>query len=114
MAVGYTHCCGLDSHKKTVGAGVMRSTPGQKPVTETRTFRTMTADLLAVADWLSEVDGTHGAMDSTGVYWRPIYHLREGLCARLRVKAQHINTVPGRNTEVKAAAWMAELLRHGL
>jgi transposase len=114
MEVVYTHCCGLDIHKKTVVACVIRSTPGQKPVKETRTFRTMTADLLALADWLSEVDCTHVAMESTGVYWRPIYNLLEGLFELLLVNAQHIKTVPGRKTDVKDAEWIAELLRHGL
>jgi transposase len=84
------------------------------PVKETRTFRTMTVDLLALADWLSEVDCTHVAMESTGVYWRPIYNLLEGLFELLLVNAQHIKTVPGRKTDVKDAEWIAELLRHGL
>jgi transposase len=114
MEVVYTHCCGLDIHKKTVVACVIRSTLGQKPVKETRTFRTMTADLLALADWLSEVDCTQVAMESTGVYWRPIYNLLAGLFALLLVNAQHIKTVPGRKTDVKDAEWIAELLRHGL
>ena len=114
MEVIYPRCCGLDIHKKTVVACVILSDPGQPPRKETQTFRTMTADLLALADWLSELECTHVAMESTGVYWRPIYNLLEGLFELLLVNAQHIKTVPGRKTDVKDAAWIAELLRHGL
>lgn len=74
----------------------------------------MTADLLALADWLSDMGCTHVAMESTGVYWRPIYNLMEGLFELLLVNAQHIKAVPGRKTDVKDADWIAELLRHGL
>jgi transposase len=72
MEVIYPRCCGLDIHKKTVVACVILSAPGHPPRQETRTFRTMTADLLALADWLSELECTHVAMESTGVYWRPV------------------------------------------
>jgi len=74
----------------------------------------MTADLLALADWLQEAGCTHVAMESTGVDWRPVYNLLAGQCALLVVNAQHIKAVPGRKTDVKDAAWIAELLRHGL
>jgi transposase len=114
MEVLYTRCCGLDIHKKSVVACLIITEPGQQPVKETRTFRTMTADLLALADWLSDMGCTHVAMESTGVYWRPIYNLMEGLFELLWVNAQHIKAVPGRQTDVKDADWIAELLRHGL
>src|SRR5262247_1678947 len=114
MDVLYSRCCGLDVHKKTVVACCILSTKGRKPVKETRTFRTMTADLLALADWLQEKGCTHVAMESTGVYWRPVYNLLEGQCELLVVNAQHIKAVPGRKTDVKDAAWIAALLRHGL
>jgi transposase len=114
MDVIYPRCCGLDVHKKTVVACCMLSTEGRKPVKETRTFRTMTTDLLALADWLQEKGCTHVAMESTGVYWRPVYNVLEGQCELLVVNAQHIKAVPGRKTDVKDAAWIAELLRHGL
>jgi len=114
MDVMYPRCCGLDVHKKTVAACLIISTEGPEPVKEIRTFRTMTADLLALADWLQEAGCTHVAMESTGVYWRPVYNLLEGQCELLVVNAQHIKTVPGRKTDVKDAAWIAELLRHGL
>lgn len=114
MEVLYTRCCGLDIHKKSVVACLIITEPGHKPVKETRTFRTMTADLLALADWLSDMGCTHVAMESTGVYWRPIYNLMEGLFELLVINAQHIKAVPGRKTDVKDAEWIAELLRHGL
>jgi transposase len=114
MDVIYPRCCGLDIHKKTVVACLMTSETGQPPVQTIRTFRTMTADLLALADWLHAAGCTHVAMESTGVYWRPIDNILEGLLTLLVVNAQHMKAVPGRKTDVKDAAWMAELLRHGL
>ena len=114
MDVIYPRCCGLDVHKKTGVACCMLSTKGRKPVKETRPFRTMTTDLWALADWLQEQGCSHVAMESTGVYWRPVYNLLEGQFALLVVNAQHSKAVPGRKTDVKDAAWLAELLRHGL
>jgi transposase len=114
MDVLYPQCCGLDVHKKTVVACLITSAEGSEPVKEMRTFRTMTADLLALADWLQEAGCTHIAMESTGVYWRPVYNLLEGQFELLVVNAQHMKTVPGRKTDIKDAAWIAELLRHGL
>ena len=114
MDVVYTHCCGLDIHKKTVVACLITNSKGPEPVKTTRPFRTMTADLLALADWLQQAGCTHVAMESTGVYWRPVYNLLEGQFELLVVNTQHIKAVPGRKTDVKDAAWLAELLRHGL
>jgi transposase len=114
MDVIYARCCGLDIHKKTVVACLISSAPRQPPQKEVRTFRTVTAELLLLADWLQAAGCTHVAMESTGVYWRPVYNLLEGLFTLLVVNAQHIKTVPGRKTDVKDAEWIAELLRHGL
>jgi transposase len=114
MDVIYSRCCGLDIHKKTVVACLISSAHGQPPQKEVRTFRTMTAELLLLADWLQVADCTHVAMESTGIYWRPVYNLLEGLFTLLVVNAQHIKAVPGRKTDVKDAEWIAELLRHGL
>jgi transposase len=114
MDVIYSRCCGLDIHKKTVVACLISSARGQQPQKEVRTFRTMTAELLLLADWLHAAECTHVAMESTGVYWRPVYNLLEGLFTLLVVNAQHIKAVPGRKTDVKDAEWIAELLRHGL
>src|SRR3989304_1810047 len=109
MQVVHERCAGLDVHKKTVVASVI--TPeGQ----ETRTFGTMTKDLLEMADWFSERQVTHVAMESTGVYWKPVYNLLEEGFTVLVVNAHHIKAVPGRKTDVKDAEWIADLLRHGL
>jgi transposase len=114
MEVVYSHCCGLDVHKKTVVACLFTpAAPGQ-PAKEIRTFSTMTADLLTLADWLTAAGCTHVAMESTGVYWKPVYNLLEGLFELLVVNAQHIKAVPGRKTDVGDAEWIADLLRHGL
>lgn len=110
MEVLYPRCCGLDVHQKTVVACVR--TPEGK---ETRTFKAMTAELLELADWLAAKGVTHAAMESTGVYWQPVYNLLEPLgFTLLVVNAHHIKTVPGRKTDMKDAEWVAELLRHGL
>jgi transposase len=114
MDVIYPRCCGLDIHTKTVVACLLTSEEGQPPAKPIRTFGTMTTDLLALADWLHTAGCPHVAMESTGVYWRPIDNLLEGLFTLLVVNAQHMQAVPGRKTDVKDAAWIAELLRHGL
>lgn len=82
---------------------------------ESRTFKTVTGELLELAEWLASKDVTHVAMESTGVYWQPVYNLLEQLkFTLLVVNAHHIKTVPGRKTDMKDAEWVAELLRHGL
>ena len=114
MEVVYPRCCGLDIHKQLVVACLI--TPGDDgaPRKEVRTFGTMTDDLLVLADWLVDAGCTHVAMESTGVYWRPIYNLLEGSFTLLLVNAQHIKAVPGRKTDVRDCEWIADLLRHGL
>lgn len=114
MEVLYPHCCGLDVHKKTVVACMLVTEAGKAVRKEVRTFPTMSADLLDLADWLRECGCTHVAMESTGVYWRPIYNLLEDEFTLLVVNAQHIKAVPGRKTDVADSEWIADLLRHGL
>ncbi len=114
MEITYPHAAGLDVHKKTVVACVFVPGPKGKPVKETRTFGTMTQDLLALAAWLTSKGVTHVAMESTGEFWKPVYNLLEATFTVLVVNAQHIKTVPGRKTDVKDAEWIADLLRHGL
>jgi transposase len=110
MKVVYDRCAGLDVHKKSVVCCVL--TPEGK---EIKSFGTMTDDLLQMADWLQESGVSHVAMESTGVYWKPIYNLLEGHeLSVLVVNAQHIKAVPGRKTDVKDAEWIADLLGHGL
>src|SRR5438309_765280 len=116
MEVLYERCCGLDVHKKSVTACLLTPDPAGSPTPckTIRTFPTMTADLLALADWLAEAGVTHVAMESTGVYWKPIWNLLEGQVQLLLVNAQHIKAVPGRKTDVRDCEWIAQLLRHGL
>jgi len=114
MEVVYTHCAGLDVHKKTVVAAMIM--PGSEGglLKETRTFGTMTADLLELSDWLLSGSVTHVAMESTGEYWKPVYNILENNFELLLINAQHIKAVPGRKTDVNDAEWIADLLRHGL
>jgi transposase len=81
---------------------------------EIRQFGTMTNDLLGLSDWLVREGCTHVAMESSGVYWKPVYNILEGQFDWLVVNAQHLKTVPGRKTDVRDAEWIAELLAHGL
>jgi transposase len=107
-------CAGLDVHKKTVVACVRRLGPDGVVGRQVRTFGTMTAALLELADWLEAEGVRHVAMESTGVYWKPVWHLLEDRFELLLVNAQHIKKVPGRKTDVKDAEWIAQLLQHGL
>jgi len=114
MNLVYERCAGLDVHKRTVVACVIiPGTSGQRHK-ERQTFSTMTSDLLRLREWLTTLGVTHVAMESTGVFWKPIYNLLEGHFELLVVNAQHIKTVPGRKTDVKDAEWIADLLQHGL
>jgi transposase len=109
----YPCCAGLDIHKETVVACVRKVTGG-KTHKEIRTFRTETSGLLALADWLTDEGVTHAAMESTGVYWKPVWNILEGVLELLLVNAEHIKQVPGRKTDVKDAEWIAQLLQCGL
>ena len=114
MEVVHARCCGLDVHKDTVVACLLTPGSGGRPQVEVRTFGTLTDELLALGDWLAEAGCTHVAMESTGVYWKPIWNVLEGQVALLLANAQHIKRVPGRKTDVQDAEWIADLLRHGL
>ena len=114
MHVVYARCCGLDVHKKSIPACVLlRDATGQGRQ-EIRRFETMTRDLLELADWLQSHQVTQVAMESTGVYWKPVWNILEGQFAVVLVNAQHIKAVPGRKTDIKDCQWIAELLQHGL
>jgi transposase len=110
MDVVYECCAGLDVHKRLVVACVV--TRGRR---ETVSFGTTTGEIVRLGDWLREQGVTHVAMESTGVYWKPIFNLLEGLdMEALVINAQHVKAIPGRKTDVKDAEWIADLLRHGL
>ena len=114
MNVVYERCAGLDVHKKTVTACVLIAQAGGQPAKTVQTFATMTADLLALREWLHAQQVTHVAMESTGVYWKPVWNLLEDDFALLLVNPAHMKAVPGRKTDVKDAEWIADLLQHGL
>jgi transposase len=114
MQVLYSSCCGLDIHKKLVVACVVRTRADGSVEKESRTFSTMTQDLLALGDWLHAAGCTHIAMESTSSYWRPVYNLLEGHFKLVVGNAYHMKTVPGRKADVEDAEWIAEVLRHGL
>jgi transposase len=105
---------GLDVHKETVVATVISGNFGKRPIMETRTFGTMTPDLLELSDWLSSYGCTHVAMESSGIYWKPVYNILESDFETMVVNAKHIKNVPGRKTDVKDSEWIAQLLRKGL
>ena len=115
MEVRYDCCCGIDVHKKKLAANVLRrSRDGIEEIDEVRTFGTMTGDLLELADWLKQAGCTDVAMESTGVYWKPVFNILEGEFEVVLVNAHHIKTVPGRKTDVQDCQWIAQLLQHGL
>ena len=107
-------CAGLDVHKKTVVACIRRVETDGTISSQVRTFSTWTAELLALSDWLDEQGVHQVAMESTGVYWKPVFNLLEGRFAVLLVNAQRLKNVPGRKTDVKDAEWIAQLLQYGL
>jgi len=113
MQLVYTHCAGLDVHKKTVVACARIVQADGTRTTHIRTFPTTTAGLLLLVDWLLSLSITHVAMESTGEFWKPVYNLLEGSFTVLVVNAQHMKQVPGRKTDVKDAEWIAELLAQG-
>lgn len=114
MQLLHERCCGLDVHKKTVVACVLVTAPDGTVQRTVRSFGTMTADLLALDEWLRRLEVTQVAMESTGVYWRPVYNLLEEGRTLTLVNASHMKAVPGRKTDVKDSEWIADLLRHGL
>jgi len=111
MEVVHEVCCGLDVHKKSVTACVLWASGRRR---QTRAFGTFTRELLELGDWLRACGVTHVAMESTGVYWKPVWNLLEGQFEMLLVNAQHIKAVPGRKTDQKDSEWIADLLQHGL
>ncbi len=114
MDVINARCAGLDVHKDTVVACVRVAVNG-KITRDVRSFGTMTCDLVALLRWLTEMGCTHVAMEATGIYWRPVWHiLSDGVFEMVLANAAHIKNVPGRKTDVNDATWIADLLAHGL
>ena len=114
MEVLHPHCAGLDVHKETVVACVRHVVDG-KVTREVRTFRTTTRELMALSEWLSAEGSTHIAMEATGIYWKPVWHiLADGEFELVLANAAHVKNVPGRKTDVNDATWLADLIAHGL
>ena len=113
MEVVYRRCSGIDVHKESISVCVLLMEDGgvKKQI---RRFATMTRDLLEMSLWLQQLGVTHVAMESTGVYWKPLWNLLEGQFELLLVNAQHIKQVPGRKTDIRDCEWIADLLQHGL
>jgi transposase len=107
-------CAGLDVHQASVVCCVLIGAPGRRPQKLLRSFGTTTRELQALRAWLAEHDVTHVGMESTGVYWKPVYAVLEGHFDLIVGNAHHIKNVPGRKTDVKDAEWIAQLVRHGL
>jgi transposase len=113
MEVIHSKCAGLDVHQKTVVACV-RLAVKRKVGHEVRTFGTTTSELLALSDWLASHGCTHVAMESTGIYWKPVWHVLEGTFDLVLANAMHIKNIPGRKSDVNDATWISDLLAHGL
>jgi transposase len=113
MEVLYPRCAGLDVHQQTVVA-CARLVTEQGVARRVETFETTTRGLERLRDWLTEHGCTHVAMESTGVYWKPVWHILEASFSLLLAHAAHIRNVPGRKSDVNDAVWIADLLAHGL
>ena len=113
MEVLYAKCAGLDVHKDQVTACRRIAIDG-RATQEVRTFATTTSGLLALGEWLTEASCTHVAMEATGVYWKPVWHVLEASFELVLANAQHVRNVPGRKSDVNDAMWLADLLAHGL
>ena len=114
MEVTFSHCCGLDVHKKSVTACTLVPAQGGGVKRQVKTFGTTTGALNELSQWLEHQGITHVAMESTGVYWKPIYNILHERFEVWIVNAYHLKQVPGRKTDVKDAEWIAQLMRHGL
>jgi transposase len=114
MELLYSHCAALDLHKETVVACI-RHMVNSTVTTLVKTFKTTTQELMTLSDWLSEEGVTHIAMEATGIYWKPVWHiLSDGDFTLVLANAAHVKNVPGRKTDVNDATWLADLMAHGL
>jgi transposase len=109
MEIIHRCCCGIDVHAKSLVVCLIKN--GKKQI---RTYSTMTDDLLAMLDWLMSEGCQQVAIESTGVYWKPVFNILEGMLEVVLVNARHVKAVPGRKTDVRDCEWLADLLRHGL
>jgi hypothetical protein len=108
------YCCGLDVHKKRITACLLVGPVDQPPKELLSTFTTTTKGLTALRDWLASYDCTHVAMESTGIFWRPVFNILEGSVTILLANARHMKQLPGRKTDINDSQWIARLLRWGI
>jgi len=113
MKTLHKRCAGLDVHKMEVVA-CLRVVSNRKVGREVRRFPTTTHGLLELAEWLERAGCTHVAMEATGVYWKPVWHILEGRFVLILANAAHVKNIPGRKSDVSDASWLADLLAHGL
>src|SRR3982074_549085 len=114
MELLHRRCCGLDVHKETVVA-CLRLVSDGKVMTEVRTVQTTTADLLRLSEWLAANECTHVAVEATGVYWKPVWHiLDDGERQLALANAAHVKNLPGRKSDVRDCDWLSDLEAHGL
>jgi transposase len=113
MDLIYERCAGLDVHKKVIVA-CARIVASKRAEKHVERFGTTTAELMRLGEWLSSFEVKHVVMESTGVYWKPVWHVLEGDFELVLANAQHVKAVPGRKSDVNDAMWLAELLAHGL
>lgn len=114
MEAIFEKCCGIDVHKETLTACIMIGDKGKVEKKEIRSYSTMTEDIERLRDWLKAEGVTHVAIESTGIYWRPIFNILEEDFEIILANARHIKNVPGRKTDVKDSEWLCKLLRNGL
>lgn len=114
MQVMYQRCAGLDVHKDSVYACVVKSDGPGSATKEVRSFGTTTQELMRLREWLEAEGVTHAAMESTGVYWKPVFNVLEGAVEVWLANATEVKNLPGRKTDVKDCEWLADLMRHGL
>jgi len=114
VSVVHPICCGLDVHKESISACLLVTGADGRESSELKQFGTFTADLRRLLDWLLEHDCPVAALESTGIYWRPVFNVLEGQVKVVLVNARHIKNVPGRKTDLADCQWLAGLLRHGL
>ncbi len=114
MEVLYPRCAAIDVHKRTAVAAVGWTDEQGRRHRQVRTFSTMTADLERLRAWFAEHGVTHVALESTGVYWKPLFNLLEEQCVVILANAAHVKAVPGRKTDVRDSEWLLDLLQHGL
>lgn len=114
MEILHLQCAGMDVHQESIVVCVLNTSEDGQVESETRTFGTMTKHLFEMLKWLESKSVSHVAMESTGIYWKPVYNILEGYFSITLANAQRIKNVPGRKTDVNDAEWIAKLLRVGL